>query len=206
MIACFVSILFVFCGIAYGEELADVDAFQQKLAGNLVAVQTIQGEFTQTRELPALEMKLEFTGRLAYDAPARRLLWRVATPLPCAFRMQAGELSQWDGETGKVMSIPATKLPWIQLLQERLGQWLSGDLPALRKEAEVEVLSANKVRLIPTSGLLVTLAKRVEIEFSSDLTRVAQILIEEKTGDRLTIRFHNTVLNQPIPEKTWDLQ
>ena len=115
-------------------------------------------------------------------------------------------MSQWDGETGKVLSIPATKLPWIKLLQERLGQWLSGDLPELRKEAEVTVLAANRVRLTPIGGMLVTIAKAVEIEFSDDLTHVVCIRIEEKTGDILSIHFRNAILNQPIPEEVWILK
>ena len=188
------------------EDLPDAEAFQRQLAGKLVTVQTIQCDFTQIREMPALELKLEFTGHLAFDSAARRLLWRVETPLPCAFRMQDGNLSQWDGETGKVVSIPATKLPWIKLLQERLGQWLSGDLPALSQEAQVTVMSANCVRLTPKEGLMATIAKAVEIEFSEDLTRVARIRIEEQSGDFLTIHFRNAVLNQPIPVETWELR
>ena len=184
----------------------DADAFQERLSGRLVAVRTIQSDFIQIREMPALELKLEFSGRLAYDSGARRLMWRVAKPLPCAFQMQQDQLSQWDGETGKVVSIPAARLPWIKLLQERLGQWLSGDLPALRREAEVAVVSATRVRLTPTDGLLLTIAKAVELEFSEDLTRVVRICIEEQSGDRLTILFRNAILNQPIPESVWKLK
>ena len=113
------------------------EEFQKRLEGRLVAVQTIQSDFVQTREIPALEMKLEFTGHLAYEATAKRLMWRVEKPLPCAFRMQDGELAQWDGETGKVLSIKEARVPWLRLLQEQLAQWLSGDLAALRREAEV---------------------------------------------------------------------
>ena len=190
----------------FAVDALDVDAFQRQLSGKLVAVQTIQCDFTQIRELPALEMKLEFTGRLAYDASASRLLWRVETPLSSAFRMQDGKLSQWDGETGKIISISATKFPWIKLLQERLGQWLSGDLSALRKEAQITVVSANCVRLSPSGGMLPVFTKAIEIEFSEDLTHVVRIRIEEKSGGILTIHFRNVVLNQPIPEEVWILK
>ena len=201
-----INILLILSISLCAESLSAADEFQQRLSESLVAVQTIQSDFTQTREMPALEMKLEFTGKLAYDSAAKRLLWRVETPLLCAFRMQDGKLSQWDGETGKVLSIPATKLPWIKLLQERLGQWLSGDLPALRKEADVTIVAANVVRLTPNDGMLASIAKAVEIEFSEDLTRVVRIRIEEKSGDILTIQFHNAVLNQPIPAEIWELK
>ena len=83
---------------------------------------------------------------------------------------------------------------------------LSGDLPELRKEAEVTVLAANHVRLTPIGGMLVTIAKAVEIEFSDDLTHVVCIRIEEKTGDILSIHFRNAILNQPIPEEVWILK
>ena len=123
--------------------------------------------------------------------------------MPCAFRLQNDEFAQWDGETGKVFSISAAKLPWIKTLQEHLGQWLSGDLSAMRKEADVKVLSQYRVRLIPRDGLLATLANAVELEFSEDYERVAEIRMEGKSGDVLTIQFQNTLLNQPIPEATW---
>ena len=201
-----INILLILSISLCAESLPAADEFQQRLSESLVAVQTIQSDFTQIREMPALEMKLEFTGRLAYDSASKRLLWRVEKPLPCAFRMQENQLSQWDGETGKVLSISATKLPWLKLLQERLGQWLSGDLPTLRKEADVTIVAANVVRLTPNDGMLASIAKAVEIEFSDDLTRVVRIRIEEKSGDILTIQFHNAVLNQPIPAEIWELK
>ena len=201
-----INILLILSISLCAESLPAADEFQQRLSESLVAVQTIQSDFTQIREMPALEMKLEISGHLAFDSTAKRLLWRVEKPLPCAFRMQGGKLSQWDGETGKVLSISATKLPWLKLLQERLGQWLSGDLPALRREAEVTVLAATRVRLTPIGGMLETIAKAVEIEFSEDLTHVVHIRIEEKTGDVLSIHFRNAILNQPIPEELWELK
>lgn len=202
----YLSILFAICYSIIAQELPELDAFQRRLAEQLLKVQTIQSDFVQTREMPALEMKLESTGRLAFDAAAQRLLWRVETPLPCAFRLQDGKLTQWDGEKGEVLTISAAKLPWLKLLQERLAQWLSGDLPALRKEAAVALVAANRVRLTPNGGVLALIAAAVEIEFSDDLSRVTQIRLEEKSGDRLTIRFRNTILNQPIPATAWELQ
>ena len=202
----YLSILFAICYSIIAQELPELDAFQRRLAEQLLKVQTIQSDFVQTREMPALEMKLESTGRLAFDAAAQRLLWRVETPLPCAFRLQDGKLTQWDGEKGEVLTISAAKLPWLKLLQERLGQWLSGDLPALRKEAAVALVAANRVRLTPNGGVLALIAAAVEIEFSDDLSRVTQIRLEEKSGDRLTIRFRNAILNQPIPAAAWELQ
>lgn len=202
----YLSILFAICYSIIAQELPELDAFQRRLAEQLLKVQTIQSDFVQTREMPALEMKLESTGRLAFDAAAQRLLWRVETPLPCAFRLQDGKLTQWDGEKGEVLTISAAKLPWLKLLQERLGQWLSGDLPALRKEAAVALVAANRVRLTPNGGVLALIAAAVEIEFSDDLSRVTQIRLEEKSGDRLAIRFRNTILNQPIPAAAWELQ
>ena len=199
------SILMILSAGFSASELPDVATFQRQLSEKLVKVTTIQSAFVQTREMPALELKLEFTGRLTYDATSKRLLWRVDTPLKCAFRMQKGELTQWDGETGKTLTLPASKLPWIQLLQERLGQWLSGDLPALREEAEISMLAANRVRLTPTGGMLALLAKGVEIEFAEDLSRVVQIRLEETGGDLLYILFKETRLNQPIPEEAWKL-
>ena len=202
----YLSILFAICYSIIAQELPELDAFQRRLAEQLLKVQTIQSDFVQTREMPALELKLESTGRLAFDAAAQRLLWRVETPLPCAFRMQDGKLTQWDSEKGEVLTISAAKLPWLKLLQERLGQWLSGDLPALRKEAAVALVAANRVRLTPNGGVLALIAAAVEIEFSDDLSRVTQIRLEEKSGDRLTIHFRNTILNQPIPAAAWELQ
>ena len=202
----YLSILFAICYSIIAQEFPELDAFQRRLAEQLLKVQTIQSDFVQTREMPALEMKLESTGRLAFDAAAQRLLWRVETPLPCAFRLQDGKLTQWDGEKGEVLTISAAKLPWLKLLQERLAQWLSGDLPALRKEAAVALVAANRVRLTPNGGVLALIAAAVEIEFSDDLSRVTQIRLEEKSGDRLAIRFRNTILNQPIPAAAWELQ
>ena len=202
----YLSILFAICYSIIAQELPELDAFQRRLAEQLLKVQTIQSDFVQTREMPALEMKLESTGRLAFDAAAQRLLWRVETPLPCAFRLQDGKLTQWDGEKGEVLTISAAKLPWLKLLQERLAQWLSGDLPALRKEAAVALVAANRVRLTPNGGELALIAAAVEIEFSDDLSRVTQIRLEEKSGNRLAIRFRNAILNQPIPAAAWELQ
>ena len=202
----YLSILFAICYSIIAQELPELDAFQRRLAEQLLKVQTIQSDFVQTREMPALEMKLESTGRLAFDAAAQRLLWRVETPLPCAFRLQDGKLTQWDGEKGEVLTISAAKLPWLKLLQERLAQWLSGDLPALREEAAVALVAANRVRLTPNGGVLALIAAAVEIEFSDDLSRVTQIRLEEKSGDRLAIRFRNAILNQPIPAAAWELQ
>ena len=201
-----ISYLFILSFGLFGDELPDLETFQRQLSGKLVKVTSIQSDFLVNREMPSLKLKFEFTGRLACDIEASRLLWRVVKPIPCAFRWQDGELSHWDGATGKILTISAGNLPWLKLLQEHLGQWLSGDLPALRKEAEIALVAANRVRLTPTGGLLATFAAAVEIEFSDDLTRIAQIRIDEKSGDSMTIFFRNTILNQPIPATAWELQ
>ena len=192
-------------GMLFSAELLDAENILHQFKEKFGVVKTIRCDFIQTREMPAMEMKLEFTGRMAYDAHARRFLWRVQTPMPCAFRMQNDEFAQWDGETGKILTIPVTKLPWISLLQERLDQWLAGDFHSLCKEAEVTVLDANRICFKPSGGMLGVFAKDIEIECAKDFKSVTRIRIEEQTGDILTILFHNAILNQPIPAEEWRL-
>lgn len=198
----FLAIILLFATALFAESLED---FVQKLHEKMTPVETYNGKFVQTRELSALGMTIEFKGNMLFEKDSCSILWRVEKPIKAAFRFRKGEIAQWDGDKDKSMELSSERLSRMKAVQEHLKEYMEMDLEKLSKYAEFSMAGERRIRAVAKEDtLLKKVAEAVEIEFAEDLSRAEVITIEEKTGDKLVIRFQEPVLNKPLTEKDWE--
>ena len=165
---------------------------------------TIQANFVQTRQLTELDMKVEIRGEMVCEKNGR-LLWLVKSPIRSITVIKQNELRHFDGETGKLAVIDSSKFPWLGVLRDCMTDWIAADPERLHQRFELETKDSRTLRLRPKIDQLRQIFNAVEIRLSSDFDTVEQILIEEKSGDRLTICFIKVRKNPVLPEKIWQL-
>ena len=165
---------------------------------------TVQADFVQTRHLTELDMKVEIRGEMVCEKNGR-LRWQVKSPIKSITVIKQNELRHFDGETGKLAVIDSAKFPWLGVLRDCMTDWIAADPERLRQRFALETKDSRTLRLRPENDQLRQIFNAVEIRLSADYNTVERILIEEKSGDRLTIRFSQVRKNPVLPEKIWQL-
>ncbi len=176
-------------------------------AGKFRAVadyQVIRADFIQTRKLAELDMKVVFTGEMICEKNGR-LRWQVKTPVRSITVIGGNLLKHYDGETGKLSVIRQDRFPWLEMLEKCMGDWISGDPAQLTRRFEISVKDARTLRLIPKEPALKEIFNAAEIRANDRFSAIESISIEEKSGDRLEIRFQNIRKNPVLPESIWEL-
>ena len=165
---------------------------------------TIQADFVQTRHLKELDMKVEIRGEMVCEKNGR-LRWQVKSPILSITVISQNELRHFDGETGKLAVIDSAKFPWLGVLRDCMTDWIAADPERLHQRFKLATQDSRTLRLLPENDQFRQIFNAVEIRLSADFNTVERILIEEKSGDRLTIRFSQVRKNPVLPEKIWQL-
>jgi outer membrane lipoprotein carrier protein len=172
----------------------------------LSTVDTMQADFVQKKHLSMLKHTLVIEGKLAMKKP-NKVIWIVDKPTRYSIRVDADELTQWDQDTNKVQVLHLGNDPTFKNITEQIQALFLGDYKVLEKSFDVYQLSEKplSLRFVPQGGMVAKMVKNIEITFGNDATQVDKMVINEATGDSTTLTYSNTQLNQPIPDKTWEI-
>ena len=171
-----------------------------KRIGNCRAV---AAEFTQTRWLKDLDMEIVIRGSMVSEKNGR-LLWRVADPVPSVTLITERKLRHWDKQTGKVAEL-AADLPWLKLLRDSFGDCLSGDVEKLKRFFAVREVPPDRLELKPLTPELQKLYAGIAIVVDLKRDAIAELVLHEPSGDRMTIRFENVRRDPETPESLWTI-
>ncbi len=166
--------------------------------------QVIRADFVQTRKLAELDMKVVFTGEMVCEKNGR-LRWQVKTPVRSITVIGENLLKHYDGETGKLAVIRQDRFPWLEMLEKCMSDWISGDPARLARRFEISAKDARTLRLLPKEPALKEIFNAAEIRADARFGAIESIAIEERSGDRLEIRFQNIRKNPVLPESIWEL-
>ena len=171
-----------------------------KRIGNCRAV---AADFTQTRRLKDLDMEIVIRGSMVSEKDGR-LLWRVADPVPSVTLITDRKLRHWDQTTGKVSEL-AADLPWLKLLRDSFRDCLSGDVEKLGRFFAVREVPPDKLELTPLTPELKKLYAGIRIVVDLKRDAIAELVLDEPSGDRMTIRFDNVRRDPETPESLWKI-
>ena len=161
----------------------------------------VAAEFTQTRWLKDLDMEVVIRGSMASEKHGR-LLWRVDDPVPSVTLISDRKLLHWDKTTGKVAEL-AADLPWLKLLRDSFVDCLSGDLENLARNFAITTVPPATLRLKPLTPELGKLYAWIELTIDLERDAVSRIVLEEPSGDRMTIEFSGVRRDPETPESLW---
>lgn len=180
-----------------------------ELQKSLAGTTNVQSEFIQEKNLALLQQTVIIKGRLAVQHPDR-LSWQVTEPLRYNLTLDGSQLKQWDEETGKVQTKALAGNPVFKVVVTQLRAWFSGQFEVLGKDFEsVADLAGGAPTIVftPRPGSFASpVIKRVVLTFREDRRYLREMLIEERSGDRTTMTFTNTVLNAAIPDTAWEVK
>ena len=162
---------------------------------------TVAAKFPQTRRLKDLDMEIVIRGSMASEKNGR-LLWRVDDPVPSVTLITGKKLVHRDEATGKVSELAADR-PWLKLLRDSFIDCLSGDVEKLRRSFEVGTVPPDKLRLTPLTPELKKLYAAVELVVDLKRDVLSALILDEPSGDRMTIRFEEVRRNPELPESLW---
>ena len=163
----------------------------------------VAAEFTQTRWLRDLDMEVVIRGSTVSEKNGR-LLWRVADPVPSVTLITDRKLLHWDKATGKVSEL-AADLPWLKLLRDSFTDCLSGDVEKLKRFFAVGEVPPNKLKLTPLTPDLQKLYAGIVIVVDLKHDAIAELVLDEPSGDRMTIRFDKVRRDPETPDRLWKI-
>lgn len=198
-------LLMMLAGAAVAAETPLLAELQKSLAG----ATNVQSEFIQEKNLALLQRSVIIKGRLAVQQPDR-LAWQVLEPIRYNLLIDGSALKQWDAESGKVQSMSLAGNPVFKVVVTQLRAWFSGQFDLLTKDFTVEADEAGAMpRLIFTpreESFAFKVMGRVVMTFQADKRYIQEMIIEERNGDRMCMRFTNTILNAVIDPVVWEVK
>lgn len=166
--------------LAADASLSDV---RRLLGGQSVICAT----FIQQKSLKALTRPLTSNGRLIFVA-GKGVLWQVQAPFPARLLIKRDALIRW-GDDGVTQKVNLEQTPVFRALSHIFLALFSGDTDRLTDIFDVESQSSQsqwRLTLIPKTETLSAIIATVR---ASGGRFVEDLLIEEKHGDRTSIRF-----------------
>lgn len=198
----FIGAKILFClfvgQLSWADSFAAIEAESRK-------VQSIEAEFTQTKELKMLSKPISSTGRMYYRRPAE-FRWEYAAPIRSVLvkNKQGVKRVTWRG--GKFEPEADAKLMPVQRVLEQLEQWLRGDFSRSTVfEAKLIPGTPTRVELRPREKSLAQYIQAVQIILSSTPGAVDGIEIWEGPDSVTRIKLKNVKLNQPLPPHVFEL-
>jgi outer membrane lipoprotein carrier protein len=193
----------------FGEGAAqDITVVLGELENTMKEIKTVQADFIQEKNLALFEQKIVLKGKVFIQKPDL-LSWRVFTPLRYSMVMRGAMISQWDEDTNKVQSVSLDKNPSFQVAIAQMQNWFCGAYTSMQGDYTIVAVSKRPLVLEFTpkeNALARNFITRVTVSFQDDSRYLKELRIEEKSGDSTGITFMNTLLNQPIPPKSWEVK
>ena len=170
-------------------------------------VKTVKTRFVQEKKMALFNHPLITRGSIWVEPPAH-LLWRVDSPMRYALAIDGQRARQWDGETGKTMSMSLDGNPVFSAVTEQLNAWFGGRYGMLAQDYDIAQQSVSPAAFVfvpKPSAPSAKMLKSVTVVFREDARYIASIQIDDCSGDVTTLKFEETEINVPLDPEAWEL-
>ena len=176
-----------------------------RVRNGLTDLTSVRATFTQEKELSLFKQKLIIKGRLLLDDKGA-LLWITDEPVRSALTIRGDTLKQWDGESGRVSSLPVKRIPALPALMNQLQSWFRGDIDTLTRDYDVRVEAESPPVLVCTpKPKTVAPFSSVALTLNEQPLHIRQVKLVETNGDRMILNFDRVELNKPVTDSDWAL-
>lgn len=188
----------LYCAVAGAAESPVAEARFMKLAARRFTA----ADFVQTRKLKELDTELKISGRMLNERDGR-LRWQTDAPLRSVTVIDREKLIHFDRETGRSAVITRRDVPWLGVLRECMNDWLCGDRKRLERRFAISCSDDRSLLLVPKEKMLEGFFRAIRLRLTADGAHLERIVMEERGGDTLEIRFLNVVHPPEVPESAW---
>ncbi|MEI7946618.1 MAG: outer membrane lipoprotein carrier protein LolA [bacterium] len=179
----------------------------KELESALSDVKTVRTRFVQEKKMALFKKPMITKGAILLEIPGK-LMWKVESPVKYALLIDGQYAKQWDGQTGKTVSIALADQPVFAAVTQQLRAWFAGNYRVLSKDYTIKKLDAEQLTFdfipkpdVPQAKML----KRITVTFQKDKKYISLFQIEENGGDLTKMVFEETAINAVIDKKEWNL-
>ncbi|MCX6986529.1 MAG: outer membrane lipoprotein carrier protein LolA [Lentisphaerae bacterium] len=201
----------VFCGfLLVSVVVAGADSAEDPLINthpDLKNIDTLQAEFTQTKQIALLNHRVVITGELCLEKNDGRMAWHVASPIRYSCVITKQSLTQWDIDSDQQVTLSVDRYTWLKVLSQNLKDWFSGNFQNMSSGFTAEIGDRREMLMTPRpDNRIAEFIKSIKFYFADDGSSVSQVIFTEINGDTTDITFNNIKINQPIPPEKWNVK
>ncbi|HBC86002.1 MAG TPA: hypothetical protein DCZ94_03520 [Lentisphaeria bacterium] len=170
-------------------------------------IDTLQAEFTQTKQIALLRHSVVITGELYMEKKNGRLAWHIALPIRYSCVITDQSLTQWDIDSNQQVTLSVDRYPWLKVLSQNLKDWFSGNFKNMSSGFTSEIAGKNEMLMTPRpDNRIAEYIKSIKFHFADDSSSVSRVIFTEINGDTTDIIFKNIKINQAIPPEKWNVK
>ncbi|WP_298067763.1 outer membrane lipoprotein carrier protein LolA [uncultured Mailhella sp.] len=195
LLACLV--LSFVCASAFAAE--NTDLLLEKASSGLARTFALEATFQQRAEFAFMDVPLESSGKLCFSLTEGQkfIFWEYRSPERSGFRWRDGTVELWTGQTSRPAS--ASERQFLNGMTEQLLQWTAFDPQQLKKRYHIEPgATPLSLRFIPREKS--ELFAAIELTFSPDLARIAELKFSGQEQEVTTLRFNVQSQNSALSE------
>ncbi len=180
---------------------AQAEAVLQKLREQAAGVTTLQCRFAQEKRLSLFAQTVRSQGSFMYRRPDA-LRWEYTAPVSSGFVALGGKGAAWSRAGGVESRSALGENREFSTLAQQILPWLGFDEAALRKNYDLDVLSASPpvLRIVPKSEIMRRFLASLTITFDQKGEFAEEVRIQESEGDSTILRFSGQVINAPLAD------
>jgi len=161
----------------------------QSLLGEQAKVESLAGQFDQSKYIADLDTTLDSSGDFAFDAD-EGLRWNIQKPVPTQLRITADEIvEEQDGEV--VMRMDVDDQPMTRAISEVFFAIFGGNWDKLSERFTIRTLedgSPWRYELTPKGDMLQSHLSSIELQGEAYLNA---LILRETNGDQTHIQLHD---------------
>lgn len=169
-----------------------LDQVSQQLARHSV----VHADFVQTRQMAALKKPLQLSGQLVVSR-AHGVIWRIDKPYRLTYVLLPKGVQEILPD-GRRRERTAQDIPGVGSIESLFKGLLLADPLVLQQHFDVVAEGAPTawvLRLTPKKG---PLQRGLQAANMSGGEQVAQVVLQERSGDSTTIQFLHTEVRDPL--------
>jgi len=206
LIILFVSI---FCGIIFSQnirQLNDIEKqiIEQKIVAQSTKIETLQCDFSQEKTSTLISEKAEARGVLLYQTPSK-LRWEYNTPTPSTLILNGNNALLLDKNGQKTGDERMVKQLGAIIISMINGSGITQNKQFSAEYFEIDN-SLLLIVLTPVQKRLKDFYNTIEVKIDINTMLANNIILNEKTGDKMIISLKNIVLNSEISQNKFNVQ
>ena len=175
-------------------------ALKARITDNTQSLQSLQGDFTQTRQLSYMDDDMRTTGKLYFKAPDR-IRWEYVTPKPYVIIFD--DQNMYTVENGRTKTTKLVANRRMQGLNDLLaGSLRGGDLLDEGRFTISYYRQGNGYAaiLVPQDKGLSRYVRQVELAFDGSTLLLTTVTLTDPSGDSTQLAFTNQRKDEPVAD------
>jgi outer membrane lipoprotein-sorting protein len=180
---------------------SDPDARLAELGKRQAQIRTVSARFVQRRTMALFAEELVSSGRFAFKHPDR-IRWDIEAPQAMTMLITP------EGIVTMSPGAAPARMATLPVSAREIAELITGSLDTARHMFDIQSVPGTTgatFALRPRSPRVAATIRGITLDLSPDLGFVRRIVLDEATGDRIEITFHDVELNRDIDDERFTI-